>query len=201
MQMRRRAGRPARRISPGERVPMSFRVTPELKERMDRAASASGRSVAQEIELRLENSFRDQEDVIRAALVLAYGPQLAALSQLIGDAARNTITVSNFFFSDESQTHWIDHPYTFEQVRAGIATLLDGLRPPGVPDVPKASRLSSGERIAIGPNAAKLLGAHQARSTLRDALSEGGGSIATMLGVKAAERGLAQLGASHQDDA
>jgi len=40
----------------GERVPMSWRVTPELKEWIDTEAEASGRSTAQEIELRLELS-------------------------------------------------------------------------------------------------------------------------------------------------
>lgn len=56
-QPRKRPGRPARELEPGERVPMSFRVRPELKNRMDAAAAESGRSVAQEIELRLEQSF------------------------------------------------------------------------------------------------------------------------------------------------
>lgn len=55
-----RAGRPSRELIPGERVPMSFRVRPELKGAMDDAANRSGRSVAQEIELRLEQSFRDE---------------------------------------------------------------------------------------------------------------------------------------------
>jgi hypothetical protein len=181
---------------------MSFRVTPELKERMDRAASASGRSVAQEIELRLENSFRDQEDVIRAALVLAYGPQLAALSQLIAHAARSTITVSEFLFADRTQTDWMDNGYIFEQVAAGMAEILASLKPSGSPKVPKARRLPSGEWIAIGPSAAKRLGTDQARSTLRDALREGGGLLGSTLGAKAAERALAHLGEpSHQEDA
>ncbi len=36
---------------------MSFRVTPELKTKMDEAAERSGRSVTQEIEHRLERDF------------------------------------------------------------------------------------------------------------------------------------------------
>jgi hypothetical protein len=63
---RKRAGRPSRELQPGERVPMSFRVTPELKAKMDAAAEESGRSVTQEIEFRLEQSFRD--DRIEAQL-------------------------------------------------------------------------------------------------------------------------------------
>jgi hypothetical protein len=54
MKTKKRAGRPSRELAPGERVPMSFRVTPALKQKMDALASTSGRSVAQEIEGRLE---------------------------------------------------------------------------------------------------------------------------------------------------
>jgi hypothetical protein len=42
-----------------KRVPLSFRVTPEFKANIDSAAKSSGRSTAQEIEMRLEASFRD----------------------------------------------------------------------------------------------------------------------------------------------
>lgn len=42
---------------PGERVAMSFRVTPEMKAKLDTAAATSGRSLSQEIELRLEQAF------------------------------------------------------------------------------------------------------------------------------------------------
>src|SRR5690348_16594179 len=54
---RKRPGRPSPEHPPGTRVSMSFRVRPELKEQMDRAAEKSGRSTAQEIEIRLERSF------------------------------------------------------------------------------------------------------------------------------------------------
>lgn len=43
--------------------PLSFRVTPELKAKLDASASANGRSVTAEIQSRLEQSFT-QEDAI-----------------------------------------------------------------------------------------------------------------------------------------
>ena len=58
---RRRAGRPAREIRPGERVPLSFRVRPELKARIDEEAAAKGRSIAQEVEMRMELLFTIEE--------------------------------------------------------------------------------------------------------------------------------------------
>jgi len=42
------------------RVPMSFRVSPEFKARVDQAARENGRSLAQEIELRLERTMETQ---------------------------------------------------------------------------------------------------------------------------------------------
>jgi len=68
--MRKRGGRPPRSHAPGERVPMSFRVTPELKRQMDAAAAATGRSVTAEIELRLEQSFRDDRIEAQLAEIL-----------------------------------------------------------------------------------------------------------------------------------
>lgn len=41
----------------GKRSTLSVRLTPEGRARLDKAASASGRSLAQEVEMRLENSF------------------------------------------------------------------------------------------------------------------------------------------------
>ena len=53
----KRVGRP--RIDPedGERIQLSFRVTPELKRLLTAAADQSGRSQSQEAEFRLERSF------------------------------------------------------------------------------------------------------------------------------------------------
>ena len=42
---------------PGERVPVMSRTTRELRAKLEQAASVSGRSLAQEVELRLERSF------------------------------------------------------------------------------------------------------------------------------------------------
>src|ERR1700687_5673936 len=81
----RKGGRPTRSPQPGERVPMSFRVTPELKEKIDRVAGGSGRSVAQEIEIRLEQSFRDAASLDQA-IDLAYGPRLAVLLAVMARA-------------------------------------------------------------------------------------------------------------------
>lgn len=62
----------------GERVPLSLRVTPEMKRRLDAAAEQSGRSQSQEAELRLERTF-DRQGLLFEILALAYGSERIAL--------------------------------------------------------------------------------------------------------------------------
>jgi DNA-binding CsgD family transcriptional regulator len=45
----------------GRRPPVSFRTTEDMRDRLERAASAAGRSITQEIEHRLEQSFREED--------------------------------------------------------------------------------------------------------------------------------------------
>src|SRR4051794_5884686 len=80
-----RGGRPKRKLSPGERVPLGLRVQPEIKNELDSAAVKSGRSQSQEAEFRLEQSFRTQS-ILNEALALRYGPELAGILRLVGDA-------------------------------------------------------------------------------------------------------------------
>lgn len=54
---KKRRGRAARPLEEGERVGIGFRVTPALKTKIEAAATKSGRSQSQEIEIRLERSF------------------------------------------------------------------------------------------------------------------------------------------------
>ena len=52
-----------RRLPPGEgkRYPLNLRTTRALRDRLERACAASGRSLAQEVEMRLELSFNVPE--------------------------------------------------------------------------------------------------------------------------------------------
>jgi hypothetical protein len=66
---------------------MSFRVTPEFKAKLDKAAKESGRSLAQEIEFRLERSL-DKERYQLDSLELAFGPQIAGVMLALGHIMR-----------------------------------------------------------------------------------------------------------------
>ena len=76
-------GRP--RLAPGEgkKYPLSIRTTRELKAALVKASQASGRSMAQEMEHRLEQSL-DDERHLADALELGFGRQAAGLMLLIG---------------------------------------------------------------------------------------------------------------------
>jgi hypothetical protein len=52
-----RRGRPRLPEGEGKRYPLGIRTTKELRERLEAAAKASGRSLAQEVEFRLERSY------------------------------------------------------------------------------------------------------------------------------------------------
>jgi hypothetical protein len=65
-----RRGRPLKEPAPGERVPLSLRITPSAKKKLEAAAELNGRSLSQEAEYRIERSF-DREDIskrVRAEL-------------------------------------------------------------------------------------------------------------------------------------
>jgi hypothetical protein len=76
-------GRPALAPGEGKKYPLAIRSTRELKAALVKASQASGRSMAQEIEHRLEQSL-DDERHLADALELGFGRQAAGLMLLIG---------------------------------------------------------------------------------------------------------------------
>ena len=83
--MSKRMGRPTKRPKPGTRVPLSMRVTPAVRKKLERAALKRGRSISQEAEIRLEQSF-DREghlilgygDILFREFILEYWPSIEA---------------------------------------------------------------------------------------------------------------------------
>src|SRR5262249_52677157 len=51
----------SRRVLPGKRYPLNMRTTKELRDKIEWAAMASGRSLVQEVEIRLEKLFQQEE--------------------------------------------------------------------------------------------------------------------------------------------
>ena len=129
---KRRPGRPGREPAPGERVGLSLRVTPEMKRLLDAAAASSGRSLSQEAEVRLEQSFRD-EDLLPQILDMAFGPQTAGLLLLLGQCVRRVENGAKWMAraSGEEAPTWTDNPWLYRQVEDAVNLVMERLRPVG----------------------------------------------------------------------
>ena len=114
----------------GERVHLGFRVTPEMKRRVEDAAHGSGRSISQEAELRLERSF-EQQRLLPEVLELAYGTELAGLLISIAEAM-NQAQLAGQITSLEDHPRWSDDAFSFDTVVVAAQAVLEALRPAGV---------------------------------------------------------------------
>lgn len=170
-------GRPGREPTEGERVHLGFRVTPELKALVEKAAESSGRSQSQEAELRLERSF-ERQGLRGEVLAIEFGPELAGLLLMIGATLRDlgpqvglmsTMTL-------EGAQRWLDDPFAFDQAVAATSKLLEALRPEGDASPPPAA-------AAIGAD----FGAGFANSTIGAVATAGEGGITQRLKADGAE--------------
>jgi hypothetical protein len=87
MKARKRMGRPLKAPEPGKRMSLGLKVTPQIKEKLDRAARENGRTQSQEAEIRLEQSF-NAEDRVWQSLEARFGARQAGLLLMIGDLMR-----------------------------------------------------------------------------------------------------------------
>lgn len=109
---------------------LTTRITDDIRTKLDAAAGAAGRSLSQEIEMRLESSFQ-AEGQLREALELTLGPQVAALVLLIGFAMRDTARWPGRPFSP---VKLLSEPFLFAQAAAAATKVLDALKPDDDPD-------------------------------------------------------------------
>lgn len=130
MAEKRRVGRPRVRHddAPGEYV--GFRAPRALKEKLETAAEVAGRSLSTEAQFRLQESFRDDEQ-LPASLKRIYGPQLAGLLLLIGEILRDAGRVAGFKSTGtlRGADEWFDEPKAFNQATEEIKIIIEALRP------------------------------------------------------------------------
>src|SRR5947209_93687 len=82
----------------GKRYPLNMRTTYDVRRKLELRAAESGRSIAQEVEIRLERSFAEQESLLEV-LSLAYGADLAGIILSVGEAMKNAGRSAAFFSS------------------------------------------------------------------------------------------------------
>jgi hypothetical protein len=126
-----------RRAKDQRRIPLSMRITPEIRERLVAEAEARGRSITQEAELRLEASFDEQRHLLRA-LAAIFGDRPAGLLLEIGlvldELARHRPFGADPF---TPQPDWIEDPFLYDQAIKAVVRLLERGRPPGETEPPK----------------------------------------------------------------
>lgn len=111
-----------------ERSPLSLRVTPEVRMKLDQAAAQTGRSISQEAELRLERSF-DRQDLLCESASYAFGPRLAGTLLAVGKAVALLGPLQKFAVTMSKdgalieQGRW-DHDEVARQNSAKVADLI-----------------------------------------------------------------------------
>jgi hypothetical protein len=115
---KQRRGRPSLPLEERKRYPLNMRATKELREKMEGAAHVSGRSLAQEVEFRLERSFMDDERF--AALMGEDGGEMA---QLFGAAIRTARLLA------KTKKPYREDPANYALVERAIQGILAHLRP------------------------------------------------------------------------
>jgi hypothetical protein len=147
---RRRADRPTKQATPGARVPLSLRVSPEVKSVLDAATARSGRSRSQEAELALEASLGDRRRLLDL-LDFIYGKEAAGLMLLIGELAGGFQDVWNRVIWHRDSNRSLSDPWLFGHLRTAIDDALTRVAPPGEqvkPDWKRTAAADFGEPFA-----------------------------------------------------
>ena len=113
-----RVGRPPLGPNEGKRMVINTRTTKEFHEKLVAATAASGRSLSQEIEARLERSFGEEEN-----LRFAY-------STIFGDEALHRVMMAMIIIirstEEEHGLPWREDPAAREEAAMFFKDLLDG---------------------------------------------------------------------------
>ena len=130
---KRPRGRPRLAPEKGERYSLGLRVSEEMRQHLVAASKASGRSLSQEAELRLEIALRDERS-FRDNLDYVAGREGSAVLQL-------------FAYIMHEQGPWIEDPAAFATIRGCINSILDKLEPEGV--VPTSGAVAEGKVLQL----------------------------------------------------
>src|SRR5262244_1528635 len=120
-------GRPARGEFFEKRSNLSTRITSELRKRLDEAAQDSGRSLSQEIEMRLVRSFDEQDNLT------------------VKNFGRQPYTYSIFRISAEivkdveawTGGYWLKDRFTFDIATDAMSALFESFEPEGSREPPE----------------------------------------------------------------
>lgn len=117
----------------GKRLPIGLRVTPQMRVAIEDSARNSGRSLSQEVEFRIEQSFSSAGQ-LEQAVALLYGPNLGGLLKTLGDALRGAGQMAQvtWFLDNRGKAYrdWTQIPEVYDLVTGIGRELIDAARPP-----------------------------------------------------------------------
>ena len=111
---------------------LTTRITKETRDALEAASRVSGRSLSQEIEVRLNQSFSEDR---RAELFRDgfYGPEFAALLELLGRAMQETGRRAAME-AGAGLTDWLDSPSGYAHAARAALEILNKLAPSNRPE-------------------------------------------------------------------
>jgi hypothetical protein len=114
-------GQPPRGPYAGKSAVLAWRVRPETRADIERAAQASGRSMSQEVEHRLKGSFAEDKEIKDR-----FGSERSyAVMRLMAS------TIVAIRPAGAADADWLNDPVLFDRAVEGIAAVLAHLRPKG----------------------------------------------------------------------
>lgn len=125
--IKRGSGRPPKPAEEGKRQSLTFRLSADMRTEIERAAMQKGRSLAQEVESRLERTF-EIEKVLGSQEHARFLRLLAASSDSFGRFFQQIAALKTAI---EARTNALIEcdPATFWAMRAGTLELLDRMMP------------------------------------------------------------------------
>ena len=135
--MRQGLAESLRENTEGKTATFTTRIQPELRAALDRAAQEKKRSLSQEVEKRLHESFEFPAWVARK-----FGPpHIAALSRLVSEVGQTVELLTG--------KRWREDRFTFEALKSAVNILLDRLAAEGDVQLPERCAAVS-ERTPTG---------------------------------------------------
>jgi TraY domain len=139
---KRRPGRPPTRTDEGPSEHVGFRASKGLKEQLEAAAAASGRSLSTEAQFRLERSFAGEDSaglwLLLAGLDHVVG-HLGVVAAVISHLAAVPAGVRTIAPADNAVSNWLRNGFAFDQACEAITLILEALRPEGDRWLPQAT--------------------------------------------------------------
>lgn len=127
---RKRMGRPPKAPEKGRRQNYTFRLSDQTRDQVIEAAADSGRSMSEELEWRIEESFREKQGEVLAKALLNGSDNLYKLMSRISGLVSSIENYKDRSGNVLGSKDWDAHEPTRAAIRAGIVALVTDITAP-----------------------------------------------------------------------